>query len=71
MAITTNRALLFVAGGCAAALAIAYASGVLDPLFSKPPQPIVALPEPADTTRKDARLPAAGTTSDAAPESPL
>ncbi len=70
MAITTNRALLFLAGGCAAALAIAYASGALDPLFSKPPQPIVALPEPADTTQKDARVPAVETPADAAPETP-
>ncbi|MBU2192430.1 MAG: peptigoglycan-binding protein LysM [Alphaproteobacteria bacterium] len=39
-------------------------------MFSKPPQPIVALPEPADTTQKDARVPAAETPADTAPETP-
>ena len=57
MAITTNKALLFLAGGCAAALAVAYASGALDSMFAEPPKPIVALPEPAETTPKDARVP--------------
>ena len=70
MAITTNRALLFLAGGCAAALAIAYASGALDPMFSQPPKPIVSLPEPAETTPKDARVPAAEAPEATAPEAP-
>ena len=73
MAITTNKALLFLAGGCAAALAIAYASGALDSMFAEPPKPIVALPEPAETTPKDARVPVVETPAapSPAPEAPL
>ena len=37
MAVTPIKALLFLAGGCAAAGTIAYVSGALDPLFTSPP----------------------------------
>ncbi len=70
MAMTTNRALLFLAGGCAAALAIAYAAGALDPMFDKPATPIVALPEPAETTTKDGRVPAPEAGAPATPDEP-
>jgi nucleoid-associated protein YgaU len=59
MAVTTNKALLFLAGGVAAAAVVAYAAGAFDPLLKRAPETIAALPGAGEADPKDARLPEA------------
>ena len=62
MAVTTNKTVLFLIGGVAAAAVVAYAAGVLGPA-KQPPGTIAALPQPepeaVPADQKDARLPGA------------
>ena len=60
MASTINRALLFLAGGVAAAAVTAYVSGALDPYLGRKPEAVVTAPEAAAPTAetKEGRLPA-------------
>ena len=74
MAVTTNKTVLFLIGGVAAAAVVAYAAGVLGPA-KQPPGTIAALPQPepeaVPADQKDARLPAAETPAEApAPATP-
>ncbi|MDQ2703737.1 MAG: hypothetical protein M3Y43_01085, partial [Pseudomonadota bacterium] len=55
MAVTTNKALLFLAGGVAAAAAVAYGTGALDPLLKRT-ETIAALPG-TDQVTQDAPSP--------------
>jgi nucleoid-associated protein YgaU len=57
MAVTTNKALLFLTGGVAAAAAVAYSAGAFDPLMKRPAETIAALPEAGQADPKDSRLP--------------
>jgi nucleoid-associated protein YgaU len=56
MAVTTNKALLFLTGGVAAAAVVAYGAGAFDPLLKRS-ETIAALPEAGQADKKDARLP--------------
>jgi nucleoid-associated protein YgaU len=70
MAVTTNKSVLFLIGGVAAAALVAYAAGVLGPA-KQPPGQIAALPQPepeaVPADQKDARLPSAETPAEAPP----
>ncbi len=69
MAVTTNKALLFLTGGVAAAAAVAYSAGAFDPLMKRPAETIAALPEAGQADPKDARLPSVEPPG-AAPQAP-
>ena len=69
MAVTTNKALLFLTGGVAAAAAVAYSAGAFDPLVKRPAETIAALPEAGQADPKDSRLPSVEPPS-AAPQAP-
>jgi nucleoid-associated protein YgaU len=81
MAVTTNKTLLFLAGGVAAAAAVAYGTGAFDPLFKRPSEQIASLPQPAvpavpagegtPVGEPAAQEPAATNTPAAAPETPI
>ncbi len=70
MAVTTNKALLFLTGGVAAAGVVAYSAGAFDPLVTRPPETIAALPEAGQADPKDARPPAAEPPAPAQPAAP-
>ena len=57
MAVTTNKALLFVGGGIAAAAIVAYAAGAFNPRIKNTPETIAALPEADQADSKDASVP--------------
>ena len=57
MAVTTNKALLFVGGGIAAAAIVAYAAGAFNPRIKNTPETIAALPETDQADSKDASVP--------------
>ena len=73
MAITLIRALLFVAGGLAAATSTAYVSGALDPYLNREPAPVASLPDgpAAQPDAKTARLPGQEPPAAAAPATPM
>jgi nucleoid-associated protein YgaU len=56
MAVTTNKAVLFLLGGVAAASVVAYGAGMFGP--PRQPETIAALPDTGGADDKDARLPA-------------
>jgi nucleoid-associated protein YgaU len=62
MAVTTNKAVLFLLGGVAAAAVVAYGAGMFGP--PKQPETIAALPEAGQADKKDARLPEADQPAD-------